>query len=160
QMVYHLCLMDYGILPIQSPVGMQCDKAAGYAKGYHLKGIRDGLVVCVIGDGSTAEGDFHDMMQAAAVWKLPLLVLVTDNELAISVKRCDGGGILDFASYSASFGFNHYTCRGDDWHDCYQTHYEAARYCITEQKPALIHVTNMPRLNGHSSAGGFGFVTD
>ncbi len=160
QMVYHLCLMDHGILPIQSPVGMQCDKAAGYAKGYHLRGIRDGIVVVAIGDGSTAEGDFHDMMEVASVWKLPLLVLVTDNEIAITVKPADGRGIVDFASYCAAFGFSHYTCRGDDWHACYETHYAAAREVVTAQRPALIHVTHMPRLNGHSSAGGFEFRLD
>lgn len=160
QMVYHLCLMEHGILPIQSPVGMQCDKAAGYAKGFHLKGIRDGIVVVAIGDGSTAEGDFHDMMQVASVWRLPLLVMVTDNEIAITVKPSEGRGIVDFASYCAAFGFAHYTCRGDDWHDCYQTHYEAARAVIDAQRPALVHVTHMPRLNGHSSAGNYNFDLD
>ncbi len=39
QMVYHLCIEDVGILPVQSPVGMQLKKAAGYAMGFKVKGV-------------------------------------------------------------------------------------------------------------------------
>ena len=67
QMVYHLDIEEVGILPVQSPVGMQLGKAAGYAKGMHLKGIRDGITMGIVGDGTTAEGDMHDAMNAASV---------------------------------------------------------------------------------------------
>ena len=157
QMVYHLCQMEHGILPIQSPVGMQCDKAAGYAKGWHLKGVRDGLVAVVIGDGSTAEGDMHDMMQAISIWQLPVLVLVTDNEIAITTTPKDGRGIKSFQTYAEAYGVKFFTCRGNDWDSSYEAHYEAAKYCIDNQAPALMHITEMPRLNGHSSAGNYAF---
>lgn len=157
QMVYHLCQMEHGILPIQSPVGMQCDKAAGYAKGWHLKGVRDGLVAVVIGDGSTAEGDMHDMMQAISIWQLPVLVLVTDNKIAISTTPEDGRGIKSFQTYAEAYGVKFFTCQGNDWDSSYEAHYEAAKYCIDNQAPALMHITEMPRLNGHSSAGNYAF---
>ena len=41
-------------------------------KGFHLKGIRDGIRWGSVGDGTTAEGDMHDAMNAASVWDLPL----------------------------------------------------------------------------------------
>ncbi|MEM6926683.1 MAG: hypothetical protein AAF602_07140, partial [Myxococcota bacterium] len=50
QMVYHLNLPDVGVLPIQSPVGMQLGKAAGYALGYRRKGIHDGVTMGIVGD--------------------------------------------------------------------------------------------------------------
>ena len=84
QMVYHLHKVDIGILPVQSPVGMQLGKAAGYARGWQVKGIDDAVAMAVIGDGSTAEGDMHDAMNAASVWNLPVIYLVTDNAIAIS----------------------------------------------------------------------------
>ena len=152
QMVYHLHLPEVGVLPVQSPVGMQLGKAAGYALGFHKKGIDDGLAVAVIGDGSTAEGDMHDAMNAAAVWKLPLLILVTDNGVAISTKPEEGRGIQDYGTYAAAFGFGFYRCDGRDFDDVYKTTWLAAQTAVREQRPVLLHAHNLPRFNGHSSA--------
>ncbi len=160
QMVYHLCNIDYGILPIQSPVGMQLDKAAGYAKGFQVKGIDDAVVVAVLGDGTSAEGDLHDAMHAVSIWGLPVLFILTDNELAISTKPCDGRGIKDYEAYCKSFGVGYYRCNGTDWDDCFKVHSEAARTVRETQRAAMIHVVEMPRLNGHSSAGNYKFALD
>ena len=67
QMVYHLNMPEVGILPVQSPVGMQLGKAAGYALGYRQKGVTDAVTMGIVGDGTTAEGDMHDAMNAISV---------------------------------------------------------------------------------------------
>lgn len=152
QMVYHLDMPDVGILPVQSPVGMQLGKAAGYAMGYRYVGIDNGLAMGIIGDGTSAEGDLHDAMHAASVWQLPLIVLITDNRVAISTSPEAGRGIKDFKSYAEGFGIRHFTCDGRDFHDTYTTTCEAVEYVTKEQKPILFHVTDLPRFNGHSSA--------
>ncbi len=152
QMVNHIDIPEVGILPVQSPVGMQLGKAAGYAMGFKVKGIEDGLTMAVIGDGTSAEGDLHEAMNAASVWELPLIVLVTDNNVAISTTPGEGRGIRDFAAYANSFGFKHFTCDGRDFWNTFQVSLDAARYVKGSQRPALIHATNLPRFNGHSSA--------
>ncbi|ACY15184.1 thiamine pyrophosphate-dependent enzyme [Haliangium ochraceum] len=152
QMVNHLIEPDIGILPVQSPVGMQLGKAAGYAMGYKLKGIRDGMTMAVIGDGTTAESDLHEAMNAASVWELPLLILVTDNAVAISTQPSEGRGIKNFAAYAEAFGMAHFSCDGRDFHDSFQATCEAASYVREAQAGAIMHVQNLPRLNGHSSA--------
>ncbi len=157
QMVNHLDLPELGVLPVQSPVGMQLGKAAGYARGFQVQGIDDGLAVAVIGDGTTAEGDLHDAMNAASVWSLPLIVLVTDNGIAISTPPEDGRGIRDFAAYAAGFGIRHLACDGRDFDDVYATTLEAARYAVGEQRPVLLHARHLPRFNGHSSAADMTF---
>ena len=86
QMVMHLCRPSLGIWPVQSPVGMQLSKAAGYARGLQLLGKR-GIAVGIVGDGTTGESDFHECAMAASLWKLPLLTMVTNNDVAISVCR-------------------------------------------------------------------------
>ena len=73
QMVYHLNLPDQGILPVNSCVGMQLPKAAGYALGYQRQGHTDGVTMGIIGDGTTAEADLHDAMNAASVWQMPVI---------------------------------------------------------------------------------------
>lgn len=152
QMVYHLDMREFGILPVQSPVGMQLGKAAGYAMGYRFKGIKDGITMGIVGDGTTAEGDMHDAMTAASVWSLPFMLLVTDNRVAISTTPEEGRGIRDFRDYAGSFGIVSIAADGRDFEDVYQATYRAARYARDEQKPVLLHVHSLPRFNGHSSA--------
>ena len=152
QMVYHLHVPEAGILPVQSPVGMQLGKAAGYARALQLEGATDAVVVAVIGDGTTAEGDLHDAMTAASVWQLPLLVLVTDNGIAISTTPESGRGIRDFGSYARAFGVRPYAVDGGDFWDVYRTTRAAASWVAERQRPALLHVHSLPRFNGHSSA--------
>ena len=152
QMVYHLHLPEVGILPVQSPVGMQLGKAAGYALGFKQKGIHDGMTLAVIGDGTTAEGDLHDAMNAASVWSLPVMIMVTDNAVAISTTPQEGRGIQDFEAYAKGFGVAHFSCDGRDFDDVFQTTLEAALFVRDEQRPVLFHVRDLPRFNGHSSA--------
>lgn len=152
QMVYHLDLKEMGILPVQSPVGMQLGKAAGYAMGFKVKGVDDSVSMGIVGDGTTAEGDMHDAMNAASVWSLPVIVLVTDNGVAISTTPDEGRGIKDFAAYAEGFGVKHFSCDGRDFWKVYETTLACARYVRDEQKPALMHVHDLPRFNGHSSA--------
>jgi 2-oxoisovalerate dehydrogenase E1 component len=152
QMVYHLHLPEVGILPVQSPVGMQLGKAAGYARGFREKGIDDGVAMAVVGDGTTAEGDMHDAMNAASVWQLPVIFMVTDNSIAISTTPAEGRGIRDFATYAEAFGIRAFTCDGRDFFEVYETTWRCAHYARTEQKPALLYVHSLPRFNGHSSA--------
>ena len=157
QMVYHLDIKEVGILPVQSPVGMQLGKAAGYAKGFQVQGIHDSISVGIVGDGTTAEGDMHDAMNAASVWELPLLIMVTDNEVAISTKPSAGRGIKDFQAYAEGFGIRHFACDGSNFLETYETSYEVFRYIKEEQKPVFLHVHSLPRLNAHSSAADYSF---
>ncbi len=152
QMVYHLDIPEVGILPVQSPVGMQLGKAAGYALGFKLKGVTDALTVGIVGDGTTAEGDLHDTMNAVSVWSLPTIIMVTDNRIAISTKPDSGRGIKSFEDYAKGFGVRFFSCDGRDFWDVYETTFACAKYVRDEQKPALLHVHDLPRFNGHSSA--------
>jgi 2-oxoisovalerate dehydrogenase E1 component len=152
QMVYHLHLPEVGILPIQSPVGMQLGKAAGYALGYKVKGITDGVTMGIVGDGTTAEGDMHDAMNAISVWKLPTIVMVTDNRVAISTLPEEGRGIVDFEAYAKGFGLEYFSCDGRDLFDVFDTVTAAATHCRDQQRGCVLYVHDLPRFNGHSSA--------
>ena len=157
QMVYHLDMQEVGILPVQSPVGMQLGKAAGYALGFQKKGVHDALTMGIIGDGTSAEGDLHDAMNAVSVWSLPTIICVTDNGVAISTTPDEGRGIKDFEKYAGGFGVKHFACNGTDFWDVYTTTLACARYVQGEQKPAFLYVHSLPRFNGHSSAADMTF---
>ncbi|MEM7153399.1 MAG: thiamine pyrophosphate-dependent enzyme [Myxococcota bacterium] len=152
QMTAHFNDLAHNTLPIQSALGMQVSKSIGYTQGLVHKGHTDALCQCIIGDGTCAEGDVHEGMTGASILQLPWLLTVTDNNVAISVKPEDGRGIRDFESYAKAFGFKYFTCDGNDFLDVYETTRDAALYCRNEQKPALMWVRNLSRLNDHSSA--------
>ncbi len=160
QMTAHFNDMRHNTLPVQSALGMQVSKSVGYAYGYKAKGVDDAVVVCVVGDGTCAEGDVHEGMTGAAILQVPWLLVVTDNNVAISVTPADGRGIKDFESYARAFGFSYFTCDGNDFLDVYDTTKRATSFCRSEQKPALLWVRNLSRLNDHSSAADVTFKFD
>ncbi len=157
QMVNHLDIPEIGVLPVQSPVGMQLGKAAGWALGLKRKGVEGGLACGIVGDGTTAEGDMHDTMNAASVWDLPMVVMVTDNGIAISTTPAEGRGIKDFEAYATGFGVRFFSCDGRDFWDCYRAAYESGVYVRDQGKPAFLYVHDLPRFNGHSSAADMTF---
>ena len=160
QMTAHFNDMRYGMLPVQSALGMQISKSVGYAQGYRARGIDDGVVMCVIGDGTCAEDDLHEGMNGASILQLPWLLTITDNDIAISVKPEDGRGIKDFEAYAKAFGFEYFVCDGNDFVEIYEVTKNAAAYCREEQGPALLWVRNLSRLNDHSSAADVTFKFD
>lgn len=159
-MTAHFNDLRFNTLPVQSALGMQFGKAVGYAQGLRRKGHDDGLVVAVVGDGTTAESDMHEGMTGASILRLPVLLTVTDNNVAISVRPEDGRGIRSFEHYAAAFGFAYFECDGNDFLGCYETARAAAEYCKEQQAPALMWVKNLSRLNNHSSAADFTFEFD
>lgn len=159
-MTAHFNDLRFNTLPVQSALGMQFGKAVGYAQGLRRRGETRGLVVAVVGDGTTAESDMHEGMTGASILRLPVLLTVTDNNVAISVRPEDGRGIKSFEAYAAAFGFAYFECDGNDFLGCYDAARRAATYCLENQAPALMWVKNLSRLNNHSSAADFTFEFD
>ena len=74
------------IMPISVVIGCQVEHAVGLAWASRYKG-EDSATVCFIGDGGTSEGDFHEGLNFASVWKVPVVFIVQNNQWAISVPR-------------------------------------------------------------------------
>ena len=72
---------------------MNLSKAAGWVKAKRIMGAEKPFAAGIIGDGSTAEIDTHDAMNAISVWDLPMVLVVTDNGVAISTTPDEGRGI-------------------------------------------------------------------
>lgn len=72
--------------PICVPIASQAPQAAGVAYAIRLRRQKR-AVVCVLGDGATSKGDFYEALNAAGVWKLPLVFVINNNRWAISLRR-------------------------------------------------------------------------
>lgn len=160
QMTAHFNDLSLNHLPIQSALGMQIGKSIGYAEGLKRRGVADGLVFTVIGDGTCAESDLHEGMTGASILDLPWLLAITDNNIAISVTPKDGRAIRDFEAYARAFGFHYGACDGNDFLACYGAVRALAETCRREQRPGLLWVRELSRLNDHSSAADVTFKFD
>jgi len=74
-------------LPVSVIVGAQALHAVGIAYAMRLRGEPQTAVICFMGDGATSEGDFHEALNFAAVWQVPVVFVVQNNQWAISVPR-------------------------------------------------------------------------
>ncbi|QIK64819.1 pyruvate dehydrogenase (acetyl-transferring) E1 component subunit alpha [Leucobacter viscericola] len=75
---------EHGVAPQATPLATQLLHAVGFAHAAKLRG-EDTVVLAMCGDGATSEGDFHEAMNFAAVFQLPVVFFVQNNEFAISV---------------------------------------------------------------------------
>ena len=72
--------------PIAVPVASHAPHAAGAALAFKLRRERR-AVLCILGDGATSKGDFYEALNLAGAWHLPLVILINNNQWAISVPR-------------------------------------------------------------------------
>ena len=113
QMPEHYSLRAKNIYSVSSPVATQVPQAAGVALAEKLKG-GDRVVVTCLGEGSTNQGDFHEALTWAGVHKLPLIVVVENNEYAISVPMEKQMAIPRVSDRAQAYGVRGVTVDGLD----------------------------------------------
>ena len=152
-MVMHVCRPDLAVPPNQSALGMQLGKAAGFAMGWKLRGKTNGpIAVAVLGNGTTSCSDFHEAMSAASLWDLPVLFLVTDNEIAISVPQDEGEAIVDLEKFAGGYGVPFASSESGDFESVYRAVVSACRSVQETNRPFVLHCP-VTRFRGHSSSG-------
>lgn len=152
QMVMHVSMVDYGIQPNQSALGMQLGKAAGYAMGWKLGGKDRGvLALAVLGDGTMGCSDFHESLSAAGLWDLPVLFVITDNSIAISTPPAHGRPIVDVQSFVRGYGISYFASDDESYGGTYDAVSAGARHVVRTGTPAVVY-TKVTRFRGHSSS--------
>ncbi len=149
QMPNHYCYKPGRVFSVSSPVGTQLPQAAGMAMAEQLTG-GDRVVVTCIGEGSTSEGDFHEAMVWAGVRKLPLVVVVENNEYAISVPTRQQMAVERVSDRAAGYGVRGVSVDGLDALASYQAAKEAIEIARTGGGATLLEA-RVVRLTPHSS---------
>ena len=107
------CFLDSRDFPFSVPVGSQPLHAVGVA--YALKYKKENAaVLTTCGDGATSEGDFYEAMNVAGAWKLPVVFVVCNNQLAISVPRKAQSAAHTLAQKAIAAGFSGEQIDGND----------------------------------------------
>ncbi len=135
-------------LPVIVPVGTQVPHSAGiaYAQKYKKTGA---AVIVYVGDGGTSEGDFYEAINFAGVFKLPLVVIIENNQWAISVPRSRQSAAETLAQKGIAAGIKCVQVDGNDVIAMYRATSDAINYSATG--PTLIEAVTY-RMSMHTTS--------
>ncbi len=138
------------VFPITIPVGSQISLGMGFSWASKLKKEKTVSLVC-FGDGATSEGDFHDGLNFAAVFKTPAVFFCTNNQWAISLPRAKQSASRTLAQKAVAYGFNGIQVDGNDILAVYAATKEAVTKARNGDGPTLIEAVTY-RLGDHTTA--------
>lgn len=153
---FHFGANEYHICGMISHLGPQLAIADGVALAHKLR-KEDKVSLAFSGDGGTSEGDFHEALNTAAVWGLPVIFLIENNGYGLSTPVNEQFVCEHLADRAAGYGMKGITIDGNNIIEVYNTIREARNYCIQEQKPVLIEAMTF-RMRGHEEASGTKYV--
>ncbi len=136
--------------PIAVPIASQTLHAMGVAWGMKLRGDKR-AVLCYCGDGGTSEGDFHESMNFAGVYGLPVVFLVVNNHWAISLPRDRQTASETIAQKAIAYGFDGLKLDGNDVLAVYAGTKEAVDRARQGGGPTLIEAVTY-RVSVHTTA--------
>lgn len=149
QMPGHFGQRKNRIITGSSPVTTQLPHAVGFALASKIK--QDPFVTLnTLGDGSTNQGDFHEGLNFAGVHKLPVITLVQNNNLAISVPFDKQIASENIAIRASSYGMPGVVVNGNDPLEVYEAVKTAHSRAVKGEGPTLIEAVT-ERLTAHSS---------
>jgi pyruvate dehydrogenase E1 component alpha subunit len=139
------------ILPTQVILGSQVPHAVGLAYAMRYQGEEDTAVVCFNGDGATSQGDFHEGLNFAGVWRAPVVFICQNNGWAISIPRSAQTGSATIAQKAIAYGFPGVQVDGNDVLAVYRATSEALARARAGEGPTLIEAVTY-RLMMHTTA--------
>jgi pyruvate dehydrogenase E1 component alpha subunit/2-oxoisovalerate dehydrogenase E1 component alpha subunit len=137
-----------GLLPMISHLGSMISVVNGILFARRMKGIRDVVGATCLGDGGTSTGAFHEAMNQAAVEKLPLVMLVANNQYAYSTPNSRQFACASLVDRAVGYGIEGVEIDGTDLIACLNALGKAVSKAREGGGPQLI-IANLLRLSGH-----------
>ena len=131
-------------------VGGNLPLAAGFALASDYLG-HDEVTLCQFGDGASNQGTFGETMNLAALWRLPVVFMVTNNQFGMGTALERHSAVTDLMRKGEGFGVPGMRCDGMDVVDTYTVTREALRIARDERRPVLVEAVTY-RFRGHSMA--------
>lgn len=153
---FHFGSNEHHICGMISHLGPQLAIADGIALAHKLR-QENKVSLAFSGDGGTSEGDFHEALNTAAVWGLPVIFMIENNGYGLSTPVNEQFVCKQLADKAIGYGMKGITIDGNNLLEVYRTVKEAREYCIKEQKPILIEAMTF-RMRGHEEASGTKYV--
>ncbi|CAF5119252.1 unnamed protein product, partial [Rotaria sp. Silwood1] len=153
---FHFGSMEHHICGMISHLGPQMAIADGVALAHKLKN-ENKVSVAYTGDGGTSEGDFHEALNVAAVWDLPVIFIIENNGYGLSTPTNEQYRCNNLVDKAIGYGMKGMQIDGNNILEVFHTIKQAREYCIKEQKPILIECLTF-RMRGHEEASGTKYV--
>jgi pyruvate dehydrogenase E1 component alpha subunit len=143
----HMSVKELGIILTSTIVGGELSLATGVALSQSTLG-RPGITVAFFGDGAACEGVFHESLNLAAVWHLPVLYVCENNQWQAFVHRREAMAAARVADHATAYGIEARTVDGNDVVAVHAAAREAAAMVRRTREPVLLEVETY-RLRGH-----------
>lgn len=153
---FHFGSKEHFICGMISHLGPQMAIADGVALAYKLKDEKK-VSLAFTGEGGTSEGDFHEALNVAAVWDLPVIFLIENNGYGLSTPVNEQYRCENLVDRAKGYGMEGVQIDGNNILTVIDTIKGVREYCIREQKPYLIECLTF-RMRGHEEASGVDYV--
>ena len=153
---FHFGSKEHYICGMISHLGPQLAIADGVALAYKLKN-ENKVSLAFTGEGGTSEGDFHEALNVAAVWDLPVIFLIENNGYGLSTPSSEQYRCAQLVDRAKGYGMEGVVIDGNNVLTVYDTVKGVRDYCIKNQKPYLIECMTF-RMRGHEEASGTKYV--
>ncbi len=153
---FHFGLPSRRIVGMISHLGAMLPVADGLALAARLRD-EDRVAAAFTGEGATSEGDFHEALNLAAVWKLPVIFIVENNGYALSTPTTEQYACAHLADRGAGYGMPGQVVDGNDVLAVIDAVSAAAARARDGDGPTLLELTTF-RMRGHEEASGTAYV--
>jgi len=153
---FHFGNKEHHICGMISHLGPQMAIADGVALAHKLR-KENKISLAFTGDGGTSEGDFHEALNVAAVWDLPVIFIIENNGYGLSTPVNEQYRCISLVDKAKGYGIEGVVIDGNNVLNVYDTLKGVRDYCIRNQKPYLIECMTF-RMRGHEEASGTKYV--
>jgi 2-oxoisovalerate dehydrogenase E1 component len=153
---FHFGTQEFKIIGMISHLGPQLGVADGIALAHKLRS--EGKVTAVFtGEGATSEGDFHEALNIAAVWELPVMFIVENNGYGLSTPTNEQYRCENIADKGIGYGMESHIIDGNNMLEVYNTLDALATSMREHPRPVLLEFKTF-RMRGHEEASGTKYV--
>ncbi|UOX33388.1 dehydrogenase E1 component subunit alpha/beta [Flavobacterium sediminilitoris] len=153
---FHFGTQEYKIIGMISHLGPQMGVADGIALANKLK--KNGKVTAVFtGEGATSEGDFHEALNIASVWDLPVLFVIENNGYGLSTPTNEQYRCENLADKGVGYGMESYVVDGNNILEVVNLVSELKASMLENPRPVLLEFKTF-RMRGHEEASGTKYV--
>ncbi len=153
---FHFGTQEYNIVGMISHLGPQLALADGIALAQKIKKTGNATLV-FSGDGGSSEGDFHEALNVAAVWDLPVIFVIENNGYGLSTPSSQQFRFDSFVKKGPAYGIEAISIDGNNILEVYHALNKAVKKIRKEPAPILIEA-NTFRMRGHEEASGTKYV--
>jgi len=153
---FHFGTQEHKIVGMISHLGPQMGVADGIALGKKLNNEGKATLVFT-GDGGASEGDFHEAINTAAVWQLPVIILVENNGYGLSTPSSEQFICKNFVDKGIGYGIETELIDGNNILDVYHKISQIAESIRKKPRPVLVEALTF-RMRGHEEASGTKYV--